>query len=303
MKLKIGAKLITGFLSVAVIAAFIGTFSLFEMGIIQNSNQNANGTLKFNNLMVTMKMAHLNWRINLGNFQRDEKITRLEIEKNPHNCAFGKWFYSEAREKYEKNIPEMKTLFSEIEPLHNHFHKSADDIEGYLTAGKRKEAVHFFGTEVGDRINVCLKKFDDIISTAEKHAEESIHESDQTYKTSKYTIIIIIIASIIVAITIGIFLTLSITGPLRYGVDFTGRIAEGDLTHTMDKKHLTRGDEIGELAQALSNMNDKLVDIITNVHSATEQVASASEQIARGNQDLSSRTETQASALEETASS
>jgi methyl-accepting chemotaxis protein len=62
-------------------------------------------------------------------------------------------------------------------------------------------------------------------------------------------------------------------------------------------------DETGRLLQALQQMNDGLISIVTEVRNGTESISTASSQIAAGNLDLSGRTEEQASSLEETASS
>jgi len=59
---------------------------------------------------------------------------------------------------------------------------------------------------------------------------------------------------------------------------------------------------MGQLMQALKDMNGSLAKIVGEVRSGTETIATASGQISRGNLDLSSRTEQQASSLEETAS-
>jgi len=57
------------------------------------------------------------------------------------------------------------------------------------------------------------------------------------------------------------------------------------------------------LLTALKDMNDSLHRIVSEVRTGTDAIATASGQISAGNADLSSRTETQAGALEETASS
>ncbi|MBV8634083.1 MAG: methyl-accepting chemotaxis protein, partial [Burkholderiaceae bacterium] len=55
--------------------------------------------------------------------------------------------------------------------------------------------------------------------------------------------------------------------------------------------------------QALKDMDDSLLKIVSEVRQGTDAIATASQEIASGNSDLSSRTESQASSLEETASS
>jgi methyl-accepting chemotaxis protein len=92
----------------------------------------------------------------------------------------------------------------------------------------------------------------------------------------------------------------AITRPLNDAVKLARAVAEGDLTQRIEV-HSTN--EIGQLMQALKEMNENLVRVVGQVRIGTDTVATASSQIAAGNLDLSSRTEQQASSLEETASS
>ena len=95
-------------------------------------------------------------------------------------------------------------------------------------------------------------------------------------------------------------LTTGITRPLRQALALAETVAAGDLTHSVAT---TAKDEMGALLTALGNMNNNLVDIVSQVRSGTDSIATASSEIAAGNLDLSSRTEQQAGSLEETASS
>ncbi|MEO8407618.1 MAG: methyl-accepting chemotaxis protein [Oxalobacteraceae bacterium] len=95
-------------------------------------------------------------------------------------------------------------------------------------------------------------------------------------------------------------ITRSITQPLRQAVVVAQGVATGDLTYAIDDRNT---DEIGQLFDALRQMNASLVDIVGNVRQGTESIGVASGEIADGNADLSARTEIQAAALEETASS
>ena len=60
---------------------------------------------------------------------------------------------------------------------------------------------------------------------------------------------------------------------------------------------------MGQLLQALKDMNASLGNIVGEVRSTTDSISTAAQEIAAGNSDLSQRTEEQASSLEETASS
>ncbi|WP_428944253.1 methyl-accepting chemotaxis protein [Pantoea sp. FN060301] len=105
--------------------------------------------------------------------------------------------------------------------------------------------------------------------------------------------------AVILAMILGYFLTRSIVMPLREAVTIASNVAAGDLRTVI---RVTSRDETGQLMEALKNMNDNLLRIVTEVRSGTDLITSASSEISTGNMDLSSRTEQQASSLEETAS-
>jgi methyl-accepting chemotaxis protein len=108
------------------------------------------------------------------------------------------------------------------------------------------------------------------------------------------------VASVLIAVLFAVFVTRSITRPMREAVAAAQRVAEGDLTVTI---RTNRRDEAGHLLQALHEMTEKLRHLVGEVASGANVVAETGGQIALGNQDLSQRTEEQASTLEETASS
>ena len=88
--------------------------------------------------------------------------------------------------------------------------------------------------------------------------------------------------------------------PVEDVVDSVVRISKGDL---VTKIASTGRDEIAWLNHELNTMRKKLQATIAQVRESAEQVSAASQEIASGNNDLSLRTETQASGLQETASS
>jgi methyl-accepting chemotaxis protein len=110
----------------------------------------------------------------------------------------------------------------------------------------------------------------------------------------------ITLIGLVIGVLFAWLITRSITRPMNEAVRVARTVASGDLTSTIQVKGK---DETGQLLQALKDMNDSLVGIVSKVRMGTQSMATASSQIAAGNEDLSSRTEQQASSLTETASS
>ncbi|CAM4077806.1 PAS domain-containing methyl-accepting chemotaxis protein [Paracidovorax anthurii] len=88
--------------------------------------------------------------------------------------------------------------------------------------------------------------------------------------------------------------------PLAAMVTAANRMAAGDLTQSL---RVTRSDLMGDLQQALAQLNVNLLSIVRDARQESDKMRLSTREIAQGNQDLSARTETQASNLEQTAAS
>ena len=124
--------------------------------------------------------------------------------------------------------------------------------------------------------------------------------SQATFELVRAVCLAGLVFGLAMAAFVGWVLVRAIVRPLEQAVAIAGAVAKGDLTQTID---VTSRDETGRLLQALKDMNDSLVRIVSQVRTGTDNIATASGEIAAGNLDLSSRTEQQAGSLEETASS
>jgi methyl-accepting chemotaxis protein len=123
---------------------------------------------------------------------------------------------------------------------------------------------------------------------------------DQTLRNS-ITIVAVSLIAVLVLLVLGLALIVrSVSGPLKNSIEIARRVADGDLTQRIE---VTSRDEVGQLLQALKDMNTSLGNIVGEVRSTTDSISTAASEVASGNSDLSQRTEEQASSLEETASS
>jgi len=96
------------------------------------------------------------------------------------------------------------------------------------------------------------------------------------------------------------FIRRTVTQPLEYCVTVARGIAKGDLSQSVEVRS---NNEMGDLQQALQDMNISLAKMVKQVREGTDSIYSASSDIASGNLDLSNRTEQQASSLEHTTTS
>ena len=131
-------------------------------------------------------------------------------------------------------------------------------------------------------------------------ADQGYEESRQAYTQAQGAVGFVLLAAVAIAALLGVWITRLITRPVVQAVSATREIAQGNLAVELT---VHGRDEMGQLTQALVDMRDNLVRVVSGVRSNAESVATASAEISQGNNDLSARTEQQASALEETAAS
>ncbi|MBI3230764.1 MAG: Cache 3/Cache 2 fusion domain-containing protein [Burkholderiales bacterium] len=91
-----------------------------------------------------------------------------------------------------------------------------------------------------------------------------------------------------------------VSKPLQTATEAARQLAHGDLSATIDSD---RRDEIGYLIHAINGIGKNLGGIVGKVRSSSNAIGVVAHQISAGNADLSERTESQATSLEETASS
>jgi methyl-accepting chemotaxis protein I, serine sensor receptor len=90
----------------------------------------------------------------------------------------------------------------------------------------------------------------------------------------------------------------SVTVPLRHAIMVAQTVAAGKLGSSLGRHP---NDEIGQLLDALRDMDDSLARVVGDVRAGTLTIASATSQLAEGNGDLSQRTEANRDALHHTA--
>lgn len=175
-------------------------------------------------------------------------------------------------------------------------------FEAQFNALKNKDTAAFLNIASGDAVmydnlynpalNAVLKIHDNAAFQLTEDANRHTHIA--------YAIIVVCTLMFLIVIALVVMLLLRILiRPLRMAGNVARAIGDGKLSNVIE---YDREDEIGDVLEAMREMQVKLTTTVVAVHSNADHVASASAQIAQGNQDLSTRTEEQASALEETAS-
>jgi methyl-accepting chemotaxis protein len=193
-----------------------------------------------------------------------------------------------------------KSLFQEIAKSQKVYLSSRDAVMKAKEAGNQDEANRILEQTFIPNSKSYLGLMEKMVNLQRTGIDGIAGDISSIYKTSRDLLIGLGGFVILLGAACAWWLTVGITRPLNKAVQITRTVASGDLTSHIE---VTATDETGQLLQALKDMNDNLMRMVSEVRNGTETIATASTQIASGNEDLSSRTEEQASSLEETASS
>ena len=251
--------------------------------------------------------------------------------EDPTTCRFGHWM-----ESYSTSNPKIQAVMEEIKEPHDRFHATVAKIkeaaansefgkamdlyqqqmlpaaeEVFALFAKLDEQAEISATVLHDMETTMSTKsmveqertmgiIDELISLNEKETGEALAQAHNDVISGSLIAIVGIVAGAFLAIILGVVLTAGITKPVRKGVAFAQRLAEGDFSEHLD---VDQKDEVGVLAQALNNMVDQLRTIVDSVQSAADNVAAGSEELSASSQALSQGATEQAASIEEVSSS
>ncbi len=299
--LRIGPKLISAFSVVIAILCGLGGFSLWQMDRInQSSTEIADNwmpsvreTLQMNTATSDFRIAELQHVLS----QDAETMARFEREQDALLTAFNKHVVA-----YEKLIssPSEQALWDDFKAKWARYQEVHKNVLGLSRSNSTEQALALLR---GD----SQKLFDEysliLLKLAEKNVQggnQASIDGDLLYASSRAWVAGVLLFGVVLAFGLAVLIARSISSKINRALEVAQAVSSGDLTSEV-KSSTT--DELGQLLNALKQMNGSLVEVVSSVRQNADSVASASAQIAQGNSDLSSRTEQQASALEETSAS
>jgi methyl-accepting chemotaxis protein len=133
-----------------------------------------------------------------------------------------------------------------------------------------------------------------------KDSEKAFRESAAMYESQKLLFLSIVVAGVILAIGIGIFVSRVITAPLATFGDALRLVARGDLRSLLVDEG--RKDELGELGRLLNTMVSTQRQVLGELKQSSSQVASSADEISASAVQITKGAENQSSATDQTSS-
>jgi methyl-accepting chemotaxis protein len=263
------------------------------------------------------------------------RLAKTELDSLKNSLAEGELLLEKSQNlsKLEQNLSEAKILIPQYEQVIMMTFKTVQEINnlknkanhsGVTTPSPRKKTKKT-GIDIADKTMLenknaneeLKKKTSDLqelwktntqISEKLKQTSENLRKSstaytstvatelDQSIRASIFSKFLIAIIALIIATITAVYISKKITDPLIKGIEFTQKMAKGDLTAEID---VDQKDEIGILSYNLQAMNNRIREIITYVSTTAENLSVASHELSSTSQMVSQGASTQAASAEE----
>jgi methyl-accepting chemotaxis protein len=154
--------------------------------------------------------------------------------------------------------------------------------------------------KIGPLFERHRKEIDKVIELSNKQNIDIESNAKSVIHTSYLILMLIFIGIVLINILFSYLIIVSITKPLKSGVEFAKEVASGNLEVEFS---FSQNDEIGQLAKSLSEMVSQLSQIVSLVIKSTSHIVLTSQQFSNASQQLSKGANEQAASIEEVSSS
>ena len=243
----------------------------------------------------------------MGAIRQHEKDMIIQYEKpEAVKAAHGQWLVSLEKAKkvaaqFQGDGPEVAIaadIAKRLDSYRDQFASVARQLEagGYDTA---TIANRMSGKAVAE-FNEADKRMDALGDSLRQGVEAAVQQQHDIANQTKWMFVLAVVITIVVVVPLTLLNMVSICRPLERARQVAQGIARGDLSQRIEAEGR---DEVADLLRALSDMQQSLGGIVSQVRNASSNIATASQEIAMGNQDLSARTELTASNAQEAVAS
>ncbi|MBC3883541.1 methyl-accepting chemotaxis protein [Undibacterium griseum] len=300
-QLRIGTRLSIGFgIILLSLMTMIVVGSMLSARNRQQMVAGIDASHQKTTLAVSMKVSILEGALAVRNIGLQTDLGEIDkqkqLVKKQHDS------FVAARDKLVKLglTADEKKVLDNVSDIDSQTDAPTKEAFKMLLSFNGEEAVKLIATQIDPLQQKALQEINKLIAQQDAASVTVSQSAESAASKLVFSLGVAGLLILIAGVAFSVYLTRSITTPLKGALEIAKQVAAGELFH----HDAAEGkDEISELLDALKEMNDNLYRIVSEVRQGTDAIATASGEISTGNADLSSRTEHQAGALEETASS
>src|SRR6266540_2460782 len=262
--MKIGTRLAAGFAAMGLIMLFLIGLSLFRLSTLNHEvNDLANDKFP-----KTVYANEIIGRVNeVARAIRNVMLldNKNEIEKELDRISESRKIIGENLGKLEKvmTTDKEKDLFRSMTEARAEYVTQLNTVSKLVLDGKNAEAKEILFSKMRTAQKEYLDAIAKLIDYEVSMVEEAGKDAIAIYQSSRNLLIILGLMALVLAATVGLWITKSITRPLAACMDSANKIARGDMKVTLNGDS---NDETGMLQKAMQQMVDKIKALVTDAN-------------------------------------
>ncbi|MGF7146188.1 methyl-accepting chemotaxis protein [Anaerotaenia torta] len=269
--LRIGFKIIIGFLIVALIAGIIGGVGIISIERVEGSYRTAfQDTAEALESLEKISAANQRIRANLykllASETRSEKQEAVDgMSRADADLKEGIEGYWRVLENYDAaDIIEENALLNELESDTTAYRQKRDEFTNEIAMNpeRRAEALAYLNGKIAPLREEVDSDVQGLVEYNNAYAEKLIVSNDRVVITAEIIMVVCIVVGVLLAILIGTYLARSLSRRIARLVEVMGKLSKGDFEM---KISLDSQDEIGVLSKAAHDMSATVKTIIQDL--------------------------------------
>lgn len=282
--LSIKIKLLAGFMVIAALIAVTGLFGKFGMGNIEKGANNI-----YSNNLQSIDYLH---SIKENLLDELSVVQGAIIDNDPAKTKEAVKIIDEDQtsiknyiEEYKKTnmTDDSKKIFDDFSSLLEKYKSTRKTVTDSLNNGNYSEAIKNRENMSIDRDNM-FKKLNELIEANQNSAKQVNERNAEDYKITINLMHAILAVGIVLAIAIGLTLSLYISNIIKKVLLFAEALGNGDLTYSIESKNK---DELGKVITALNFAKEKMKAVVENIIIQAQGVTASSEELSATLEEMS----------------
>ena len=308
-RMKVGLRLGLGFGWVVVLLILVTAFGIYSMYQVQSR---LNTVIEIKNPQIELVKNMLDTVA-----ERSISLRNLMLPASTEDVDRETAYIKEQATQYQKSAAALQQLFdafpdttAEEKATFARIAKLADNAAKVIAEGidirqqsESYELVEFLKSQYLPVQKTWQSELKGLAVLEDKLNQQAAADSAKAYAEARFLMLLVSAVGIVTACLAAFWITYHLLRSLGCEPEDAALIAGGIAEGNLAVEIILRDGDHDSLMAAMKTMRDKLATIVSQVRTGADTITISSTEIARGNLDLSARTEQQAGALEETASS
>ncbi len=295
MKLKVGAKIIAGYLIILVLMIIVAVFGVkgisqtqSDFDSIMSRRMEITGNIKDLRYHIANQAAAFRGYLYNGNQALYKQFEAQGVEADKTEQALASLI----------TTSQAKAFLVELTEQHKQYEGLAKQCEDYLKQGKNEEIkpVLVEGSKVLTDIEATGEEWNKF---NEQRKDEDMAKADAYAHSAINRSIGVTVLAIVLGLGLGWWRGRAISKPIQDLSEVAMVLGKGDLSREVPD--IKSGDEIQQLADSFNLMLQSLRKIVRQINEASLSVASASSQLSANSNEVSKATQQVAKAIEDVA--